>query len=489
MAKDFVNDDIITPDLATKWDRAAETVATKTTKGLMSGTDKTKLDGVEANANNYKHPTTHPAAVIVQNASNRFVTDTEKTNWNGKASTAVVTTAKSGLMSSADKTKLDGVATRANNYTHPTTHLPAVIVQDASNRFVTDAEKTNWNDKASTAVVTTAKNGLMSSADKTKLEGVATRANNYTHPATHPPTVIAQNASNRFVTDTEKLLWNGKLNGTANAVSATKLLTARTIAGVSFDGSANIKISASDVGAYTKAETDSKVTTVQTNLNTHVNSKANPHGTTKSHVGLGNVDNIQQATKTEFKTHNDDTVRHMTTAERTNWNGKLNANANAVSATRLLTARTIAGVSFNGTANIAIPASNVGAYTRAETDNKINSLLTSEMSGQVIFEGAAYMNDRQEFFYNYNKMKIGLFLMWSGYKAGVGPENSHFSTQIILKEQIKSWPGNSSVLHIGVVNTRMRRKMLYANRARIVGHVDNGTGDNRDFAVRKIIVI
>lgn len=314
MAKDFVNDDIITPDLATKWDKAAETVATKATKGLMSATDKTKLDAVEAEANNYKHPTTH---------------------------------------------------------------LPSIMIQDPNNRFVTDVEKMNWNSKASTAVVTTTKSGLMSSADKTKLDGVATRANNYTHPATHPPTVIAQNASNRFVTDTEKLLWNGKLNGTANAVSATKLLTARTIA----------------------------------------------------------------------------------------------------------------GVSFNGTANIAIPASNVGAYTRAETDNKINSLLTSEMSGQVIFEGAAYMNDRQEFFYNYNKMKIGLFLMWSGYKAGVGPENSHFSTQIILKEQIKSWPGNSSVLHIGVVNTRMRRKMLYANRARIVGHVDNGTGDNRDFAVRKIIVI
>ncbi|MBE9389999.1 hypothetical protein [Vagococcus salmoninarum] len=377
MAKDFVNDDIITPDLATKWDKAAETVATKTTKGLMSGTDKTKLDGVEANANNYKHPTTHPAAVIVQNASNRFVTDTEKTNWNGKASTAVVTTAKSGLMSSADKTKLDGVATRANNYSHPTTHLPAVIVQDASNRFVTDAEKTNWNGKAPTTVATTAVNGLMPSVDKVKLNGIATNANNYIHPATHPPNVIAQNASNRFVTDTEKSVWNGKLNGNANAVSATKLLTGRTIAGVRFDG----------------------------------------------------------------------------------------------------------------TANIAITASNVGAYTRAETDNKINSLLTSEMSGQVIFEGAAYFNGNQEYFYNYNKMKIGLFLTWSAYKVGVGPENSHFSTQIIPKEQIKSWPGNSSVVHLGVINTRMRRKMVYANRARIVGRADNGTGDNREYAIRKITVI
>ena len=34
----------------------------------------------------------------------------------------------------------------------------------------------------------------------------------YTHPATHAPSVIAQDASNRFVTDKEKGTWNGKLD-------------------------------------------------------------------------------------------------------------------------------------------------------------------------------------------------------------------------------------------------------------------------------------
>jgi hypothetical protein len=47
----------------------------------------------------------------------------------GKASTAVATTGANGLMSSTDKTKLDGVAASANNYVHPTTdgnkHVPA----------------------------------------------------------------------------------------------------------------------------------------------------------------------------------------------------------------------------------------------------------------------------------------------------------------------------------------------------------------------------
>ena len=34
----------------------------------------------------------------------------------------------------------------------------------------------------------------------------------YTHPANHPPSIITQDANNRFVTDTEKSTWNGKQN-------------------------------------------------------------------------------------------------------------------------------------------------------------------------------------------------------------------------------------------------------------------------------------
>lgn len=33
-------------------------------------------------------------------------------------------------------------------YTHPSSHLPSIISQDANNRFVTDTEKTAWNGKS-----------------------------------------------------------------------------------------------------------------------------------------------------------------------------------------------------------------------------------------------------------------------------------------------------------------------------------------------------
>lgn len=42
----------------------------------------------------------------------------------------------------------------------------------------------------------------------------------------------------------------------------------------------------------------------------------------KSHVGLSAVDNVQQASKVEFNTHNTDSIRHITSSERNTWNSR-----------------------------------------------------------------------------------------------------------------------------------------------------------------------
>lgn len=47
------------------------------------------------------------------------VTSAIQTQLNGKASTAVASASSNGLMSSTDKSKLDGIAANANNYTLP----------------------------------------------------------------------------------------------------------------------------------------------------------------------------------------------------------------------------------------------------------------------------------------------------------------------------------------------------------------------------------
>ena len=62
--------------------------------------EKTKLAGIEANANNYTHPSSHPANMITQDSTHRFVTDAEKASWNEKEIFTINVTGTAGSLSS-----------------------------------------------------------------------------------------------------------------------------------------------------------------------------------------------------------------------------------------------------------------------------------------------------------------------------------------------------------------------------------------------------
>ena len=87
---------------------ASDTVynnATTSTAGLMSASDKAKLNSIASNANNYTHPSTHPASMITGLAS--VATSGSYSDLTGTPGNA--TTSAAGLMSAADKAKLDKV--------------------------------------------------------------------------------------------------------------------------------------------------------------------------------------------------------------------------------------------------------------------------------------------------------------------------------------------------------------------------------------------
>ncbi len=68
----------------------------------------------------------------------------------GSHTHSAVTTGAAGFMSAADKTKLDGIATNANNYTHPSTH-PGTMITTSDGRnveeiFANAKSVTDWND-------------------------------------------------------------------------------------------------------------------------------------------------------------------------------------------------------------------------------------------------------------------------------------------------------------------------------------------------------
>ena len=160
--------------------------------------------------------------MIEQDSNHRLVTDVEKNTWNGKANAshshnyagsnsaggaATTALACTGNSATATKATQDSSGQQINS-----TYIKSLSVSGrtitytkgngATGTITTQDTNTTYN------VATSSANGLMSSADKAKLDGVATGANKYTHPSTHPATVITEDSSHRFVTDEEKNNWN-----------------------------------------------------------------------------------------------------------------------------------------------------------------------------------------------------------------------------------------------------------------------------------------
>ena len=136
------------------------------------------------------------------------------------------------------------------------------------------------------------------------------------------------------ITATGGVVGNVTGNVTGNASTATALATARTINGVSFDGTANITVTA-DAGTLTGSTLASGVTA-------------------SSLTSVGTLANL--------------TVTNPITGSVT---------GNAATATALQTARTINGTSFDGTANITVTA-DAGTLTGTTLNSSVvSSSLTS----------------------------------------------------------------------------------------------------------------
>lgn len=297
--------------------------ATAGVNGFMSSDDKAKLDGITAGANNYAHPTgdgnLHVPATETGNSGKVLKAGTaagsvawgtlakhdvglgnvDNTADSAKsvASAAKLTTARTIALSggvtgsgSFDGTgNLTIAATQTANQSNQkvgvgkngaaaTGTRKAINLIEGSNVVITVADDAA-NDRVNVTVAATDTTygaatgsavGLMSAADKTKLDGIATGANAYTHPTgdgnLHIPATGTANSSKvlKAGATAGSLSWGTMAKGdvglgsadntadsTKSVASAAKLTTARTIAlsgGVtgsgSFDGTGNLTIAA-----------------------------------------------------------------------------------------------------------------------------------------------------------------------------------------------------------------------------------------------------
>lgn len=406
-----------------------------------------------------------------------LVTTGEKYTWNAKASTSVATTSANGLMSSTDKSKLDGIASGATavttstvsgwGYTKNTGTVTSVatgagltggtitgsgtvkanlrsetaltvdsaaatttsgrvypVAIDKSGylsvnvpwtdndtkyssktaasggtdvSLVTTGEKYTWNSKASTAVATTSANGLMSSSDKSKLDGIATGATANTGTITG-------------------IKMNGSSKGTSGVVDLGTVITAhQTIKQDGITGATVNRYAACSVAAGTAAKTasvtggtfaleaGSRVTVKFANANTastptlNINSTGAKNiyhkgaqitsGTNKSLLA-GAVDFIYDGTQWHLVGNYIDTnttyssksaasggtdVSLVTTGEKATWNAKT---SNTGTVTSVATGAGLTGGTITGTGTIK-------AKLRSETALTIDSSAATTTSGRV----------------------------------------------------------------------------------------------------------
>lgn len=249
----------------------------------------------------------------------------------------------------------------------------------------------------------------------------------------------------------------GNQSTSGNAGSATKLQTARTIGGVSFDGTANIDLpgvnkagnqsTSGNAATATKLQTARRINGVAFDGTTDISFSINvlaskgrvtalANATQGSNTGIqmyeaynngyptayGNIIHLKGASSVgegeillgwsgTSGAHAPAYLRSRRDATDAKWSewaqiytskdsipgvnttGNQNTTGNAASATRLQTARTIGGVSFNGTANINLP----GVNTTGNQDTTGNAatatkLKTARTIGGVSFDGSANIN-------------------------------------------------------------------------------------------------
>ena len=162
---------------AAETDHSHDDLHTHSNKSVLDATtasftlaDESKLDGLS----NYTHPATHSISEVsgLQTALDGKVDDSQ-----------VLTNVPSGALFT------DTV------YTHPATHSISEVsgLQTALDGKVDDSQ-----------VLTNVPAGAVFTDTI------------YTHPESHPATIITQDATHRFVTDAEKTTWSGKAEGTHN---------------------------------------------------------------------------------------------------------------------------------------------------------------------------------------------------------------------------------------------------------------------------------
>ncbi len=340
--------------------------ATTSKAGLLSSTDKTKLNGIATGAE------------VNQNAFSNITVGSTTIAADAKTDTLTLAAGSNVTITpdaTNDKITIAATDTKYSQATSSTAGLVKIGYTESGKNYPVELNSSGqmyvnvpWTDNNTTySVATTSANGLMSSTDKSKLDGIASGANKYTHP-----TYTAR---------------TGK--PTANATPA-------------FGGTFTVSQITSDGTGHVTGATDRTITIPSTAATTSAaglmsaSDKSKLDGITASADSVAFSASATSGNKVGTITING-TATNMYSPTQTSVSG------NAGTATKLATARTIAlsdgatgtATSFDGSANISIPVTAVkesylswGGKSTSGSVTPVGAALSAEHSANRL----AYLN-------------------------------------------------------------------------------------------------
>ena len=285
-----------TPELVVDTDTTYSN-ATTSAAGLMSSTDKTKLNGIATGANNYSLPTAGGSTLggikVGTNLSINATGVLSSTDTNTTYTTSVPDNTTKIRLNGSDNSTDDIEIAGGTNVTVTRTSDSKLTISSTDNNtwnantktvagyvsapgavgnkvWKTDANgNPGWRDDANTTYsnATTTVAGLMSSTDKTKLNGIDTSANNYSLPTASANELGGIKVGSRLT------ITNGVLSADVQSTSYSLPTASSTTKGgitvsgndgLEMDGtnlklknhSANFDTITADVGTFNLVDTD-----------------------------------------------------------------------------------------------------------------------------------------------------------------------------------------------------------------------------------------
>lgn len=171
---------------------------------------KTKLDGIEANANAYVLPQASASTLGGVKVGDNLAIDSSTGVLSGNYSAA--STSAAGLMSAADKTKLDGIAAGATAVT-----VDSSITSSSENPVQSAAIYTALAGKVDTETGKGLSSNDYTDAEKTKLGGIEANANNYSLPAATTSALGGVKVGTNLAVDANGVISGNYSNATQSA--------------------------------------------------------------------------------------------------------------------------------------------------------------------------------------------------------------------------------------------------------------------------------